>query len=125
VTFLSPGILWGLVATAIPILIHLISQRNTKEVEFSSLVFIKELEHETLRNVNLRQWLLILIRTLIILFLVLAFARPVRQGIIPSWIAGEQQSRVVCLVDNSASMAAESKGVSFLKQATVMVPEIL
>ncbi len=124
-TFLSPGILWGLVATAIPILIHLISQRNTKEVEFSSLVFIKELEHETLRNVNLRQWLLILIRTLIILFLVLAFARPVRQGIIPSWIAGEQQSRVVCLVDNSASMAAESKGVSFLKQATVMVPEIL
>ena len=124
-TFLSPSILWGLFAAAIPILIHLLSQRNTKEVEFSSLVFIKELEHETIRKVNLKQWLLILIRTLIILFLVLAFARPVRQGIIPSWVAGEQQSRVVCLIDNSASMAAEDKGVSFMKQATVFIPEIL
>ncbi|NOZ74886.1 MAG: hypothetical protein GXO90_05835 [FCB group bacterium] len=124
-TFLSPGILWGLFAAAIPILIHLISQRNTREVEFSSLVFIQELEHETLRNVNLRQWLLILLRTLIILFLVLAFAKPVRQGIIPSWVAGEQQSRIVCLVDNSASMAAEGRGISFLDQAKVLVPEIL
>ncbi|MFQ6614685.1 MAG: BatA domain-containing protein, partial [Fidelibacterota bacterium] len=31
-TFLSPGILWGLFAASIPILIHLISQRNTREV---------------------------------------------------------------------------------------------
>lgn len=79
-TFLTPSILWGLLAALIPILIHLFSLRKTKEVEFSTLRFIKELEHETIRKLKLRQWLLVLLRVLIIICLVLMFARPVQRG---------------------------------------------
>ena len=36
-TFLSPSILWALFAVSIPLIIHLISLRQTKLEEFSSL----------------------------------------------------------------------------------------
>ena len=124
-TFLTPSILWGLLAALIPILIHLFSLRKTKEVEFSTLRFIKELEHETIRKLKLRQWLLILLRVLIIICLVLMFARPVQRGFVPGWMAGELESRVVIFVDNSASMAADTPNGNRLALARKMVPNII
>ncbi len=113
-TFLSPTILWGLLAAAIPVLIHLLSLRNTREIEFSSIKFIKALEHETIRHLKLRQWLLVIIRTLIIIFLVLMFARPVQRGFAVGWMAGEQEAQVVLIVDNSASVAVKTDNGSLL-----------
>ncbi|RMF07953.1 MAG: hypothetical protein D6762_06595, partial [Candidatus Neomarinimicrobiota bacterium] len=124
-TFLSPTMLWGLVAAAAPLLIHLFSQRNTREVEFSSLAFLKEMEHDSLRRIQWKQWLLILLRTLMIVFLVLAFSRPVRHGILPTWVGGTQENHIVCLVDNSASMAAVQGETSFLDICRKMIPDIL
>ena len=43
-TFLNPLLLIGLVAAAIPIIIHLLNLRKLKIVEFSSLQFLKELQ---------------------------------------------------------------------------------
>lgn len=124
-TFLMPSILWGLLVAILPILIHLFSLRNTKEVEFSTLRFIKELEHETIRKLKLRQWLLVLLRVLIIICLVLMFARPVQRGFAPGWMAGELESRVVIFVDNSASMAADTPNGNRLALARKMVPNII
>ncbi|NQT97681.1 MAG: BatA domain-containing protein [Candidatus Marinimicrobia bacterium] len=120
-----PSILWGLLVAILPILIHLFSLRNTKEVEFSTLRFIKELEHETIRKLKLRQWLLVLLRVLIIICLVLMFARPVQRGFAPGWMAGELESRVVIFVDNSASMAADTPNGNRLALARKMVPNII
>ena len=66
-TFLSPSILWALFAVSIPIIIHLISLRQTRYEEFSSLRFIKFLEHKTIRSLKINQWLLIFLRTIAIL----------------------------------------------------------
>ncbi len=124
-TFLAPTYLFGLIAAAIPIIIHLISLRQTRQVEFSSLRFIKALEHETIRRLKWRQWLLILLRTLIIVFLVLIFAKPVQQGFIPGWMSGELESRVVIFIDNSASMALETDTGTLLDRARKTVPQII
>ncbi len=124
-TFLSPSILWGLAAASIPIIIHLISLKNTREIEFSTLRFIQELEHETLRKLKLRQWLLILLRVLAIIFLVLMFARPVQQGFLSGWEAGERESTVIIILDNSASMAAKIDGTSLLESGKKSIPNIL
>lgn len=124
-TFLSPNILWALFAAGIPIIIHLISMRNTREVEYSTLRFIQELEHETIRNLKIRQWLLILLRVLAIIFLVLMFARPVQQGISSTIDAEDKESIVVLFLDNSASMAAEVDGVSLLESAKQSIPAML
>ncbi len=124
-TFLTPSVLWGLFAAFIPVLIHLFSLRNTREVEFSTLRFIKELEHETIRKLKLRQWLLVLLRVLIIICLVMMFARPVQRGFAPGWMAGELESRVVIFVDNSASMSADTPAGQRLELGRKMVPDII
>ncbi len=113
--FLAPAMLWGLLAASIPIIIHLYSLRQTKEIEFSSLKYIRELEYETIRRLKIRQWLLVLLRMLIIICLILMVARPVLKGFIPSWIAGKKESRVVVILDNSASMTMLSDGESLLE----------
>ncbi|HDY75787.1 MAG TPA: hypothetical protein ENH49_04615, partial [Candidatus Marinimicrobia bacterium] len=116
-TFLSPSLLWGLAAATIPLIIHLISMRHTKEMEFSSIRFLKEMKHESLRKLKIKQWLLVLIRTLIIILLVLMLARPSTKGIISTWMGGEVDSRAVILIDNSASMALIGENVSILENA--------
>jgi hypothetical protein len=124
-TFLSPSLLWGLAAATIPLIIHLISMRHTKEMEFSSIRFLKEMKHESLRKLKIKQWLLVLIRTLIIILLVLMLARPSTKGIISTWMGGEVDSRAVILIDNSASMALIGENVSILENAKFQAKTVI
>jgi len=123
-TFLSPSLLWGLAAAAIPLIIHLISLRKTKEMEFSSIRFLKQMKHESIRNLKIQQWLLILIRTLIIISLVLMLARPSTTGII-STLMGEVNSKAVILIDNSASMSVTGKDISILENAKFQAKSVI
>jgi len=124
-TFLSPSILWGLLAISIPIIIHLISLRHTRDTEFSTLRFIKSLKHETIRNLRIKQWLLLLLRTIAILFLILMFARPLMTGTSTGKLAGDVESRAVIVVDNSASMAVLTDDGTLLDRAKSSLPAIL
>ncbi|MCH7612899.1 MAG: BatA domain-containing protein [Candidatus Marinimicrobia bacterium] len=123
-TFLSPSLLWGLAAAAIPLIIHLISLRQTKEMEFSSILFLKEMKHESIRKLKIKQWLLILIRTLIIISLVLMLARPSTKGIMSTWM-GEVDSRAVIVIDNSASMSLVGDDVSLLENAKFQAKSVI
>jgi hypothetical protein len=113
-TFLNPLVLFGLVAAAIPILIHLLNLRKLKVVDFSSLRFLKELQKTRMRRLKLRQLLILLLRTLLIVFLVLAFSRPALKGSLASMGGGHATSTVVVLLDDSPSMGTRNdRGVLF------------
>ncbi len=116
-TFLAPTMLWGLLAAAIPIIIHLMSLSKTKEMEFSSIRYLEELKHESIRNLQIKQWLLVLLRTLMIVALVLMLARPTTEGFNSSWLSGDTDSRAVIIIDNSASMALSGSQGSLLENA--------
>ncbi len=75
-TFLSPHILWFLPLVSLPIIIHLLAKRKSKLIDFPSLKFLKLLEQDALRKFNLKQLILLIIRTLMILLIILVFARP-------------------------------------------------
>jgi len=75
-TFLNPFFLWFLPLIAIPIIIHLLAKRRSKLVDFPSLKFLKLLEQDALKKFNVKQLILLIIRTLMILLIILAFARP-------------------------------------------------
>ena len=124
-TFLSPSILWGMLAITIPIIIHLISLRHTRDTEFSTLRFIKSLKHETIRRLRIKQWLLVLLRTIAILCLILMFSRPLMTGTLTSKLAGDIESRAVIIVDNSASMAVHTGDGTLLDRAKFSLPAIL
>ena len=70
-SFLFPQVLWALPSVALPLLIHLLSRLNTKVLDFSSLQFLRRMRHHSIRRLRWRHWLVILLRTLMLLLLVL------------------------------------------------------
>ena len=109
-TFLNSAILFGLTAVAIPILIHLFTRQKTKTILFSSLKFLKELQKQKIRRLKIRQILLLILRTLLILVLIFAFARPtLRNSGSSSLLAGAQLTAVI-IFDNTLSMGREFEG---------------
>lgn len=109
-TFLNTTILLGLIAGAIPLIIHLITRQRAKTVFFSTLRFLKELKNQQIRRLKIRQILLLILRTLIILLVVLAFARPTLKGHLSTGVYSTAKTSAVLILDNSLSMGLESNG---------------
>ena len=68
--FLSSIYLWLIPLSTLPLLIHLFYNRKYHLVEFSTIKFLKDLEIDSMKRIHIIEWLLLLIRTLIILFLI-------------------------------------------------------
>lgn len=100
-SFLNAGVLFAAAAALIPLIIHLFSKRRVKVVEFSSLRHLKAMQRRQVRRLKIRQLLLLIIRTLIILAVVLAFARPTTEN---PGVGSHAAVSAVIILDNSASM---------------------
>jgi len=115
-SFLNPLILFGLAAATLPILIHLLARTKSKTIRFSTLEFLKKLEHDQIRRIRLRQLLLLILRTLIVIFIVLAFARPTLKGNAAAMRSNAGSSMAIIL-DNSLSMQRPHNGQSLYTKA--------
>ena len=115
-TFLNPFVLFGLVAAAIPLLLHLLNIRKLRTIDFSTLAFLKELQKSRMRKVKIRQWLLLILRTLIILFLVFAFSRPALKGTLAG-LGTHAKTTIVIILDDTYSMSLRDDRGVYLKQA--------
>ncbi|MEZ4696793.1 MAG: BatA domain-containing protein [Rhodothermales bacterium] len=115
--FLNPAILFGLAAAAIPLIIHLFNFRRPRKIDFSSLVFVRELQRTTMQRVKVKQWLLLALRTLAIAALVLSFARPSVRGSLARALGGDGSRTVGILVDNSLSMMLRNPGGELIDQS--------
>lgn len=116
-TFLNPAVLFGLIAAAIPIIIHFLTRQKAKEIPFSSLRFLKQLENQQIRRLRWKQILLLILRTLIILFIVIAFARPTLKNRSFLAIGSRAKTAAVIILDNSLSMSAEQNGITLFDRA--------
>ena len=122
--FLNPAVLIALAAASIPLLLHLLNLRKLRKVEFSSLRFLKELQKTRIRKVKLKQILLLLLRTGLVIFAVLAFARPVLQG--TSGLPGARAAgTAVIVLDNSVSMQVKDNSGERFRQAKRVALDIL
>ncbi len=112
--FEHPTLLYGLIFLVVPILIHFLNFHRTRTVYFSSLRFLREVQSTHRNRRNIQDLLLLLIRLLIITFLVLAFAKPVRlrnqEKLVPGGLIG-------LYLDNSFSMEIDGTGATLLSQA--------
>ena len=123
-TFLNPLILFGLIASTIPIILHLLNLRKLRKIEFSSLMFLKELQKNKIRKVKIKQILLLIIRTLIIMLIVLSFSRPVIKGYL-SGFGSHAKTSVVILLDDSYSMSGSDENGSYFSQAKEAATNII
>lgn len=103
--FLHPLFLYALPLATLPVIIHLFTRRKRIVIPFSTLRFLKIIENKRIKRLRIQQWILLILRTATIIFIVLAFSRPVKRG---AWDAagGGTKTAAVLIVDNSLSMGA-------------------
>lgn len=123
-TFLNPFVLFGLAAAAIPILLHLLNLRKLKTIDFSTLRFLKELQKTSIRKLKAQQIILLILRTLIVIFSVLAFSRPTIKSTLPS-IGTHAKSSIIVVLDNSLSMDITDEDGNRFSKAKKLTSEIL
>jgi hypothetical protein len=103
-SFLNPFLLFGSVALAIPVLIHLVRREKSEIIPFSSLMFLLKVPKRSIRQQKMKNLLLMALRLLILALLVGAFARPyITQAAKPTPNANSNRGTVLML-DNSYSM---------------------
>ena len=91
-------------AIIIPILIYLFAKKKPKRIIFSSIRFIKESQQKQKRKINLKNLLLLLIRILIILFTIMAIARPAIKANFLKEGEAHPKTAIAVIIDNSYSM---------------------
>jgi len=123
-TFLNPAILFGLIAASIPIVLHFLNLRKLKRVEFSTLAFLKELQKTKIKRIKLKQWLLLLLRIAIIIFLVMAFARPTVKSLTVGNSSAAKTTAVI-IIDNTFSMSVVTGNGSYLNRAKQIAKNLL
>src|ERR1700728_1657290 len=74
--FLAPWFLAGMLAVGLPVFVHLLRKQTTVPRPVSSLMFFEQGTQSSVRHRRLRYLLLFALRTLLVLLLALAFARP-------------------------------------------------
>ncbi len=104
-TFLAPWLLAALPAVGVPVIIHLLNRGKPRPIRWAAMQFLLESVRKNQRRLQLRDVILMILRALVVLFLILLFARPASW--IPGGSAGVVSSPVsaMIVIDVSASMA--------------------
>ncbi|MEC9008204.1 MAG: vWA domain-containing protein, partial [Planctomycetota bacterium] len=105
--FTNSALLWFLPLALIPVLLHLLTLHRLKTVELSTFRFLFDSYVQQRRRMKFLEWLIALLRTLFLLFLVFAISRMRTPDHWKSLFGGGAGSRdVVLMFDTSASMGA-------------------
>ena len=123
INFLATKFLWLLPLSIIPVIIHLFFRNRKKRVYFSSLFLLKQLRDESIRSLRIREWLLLLIRVLILMLLILSFARPVWNRSGQGTAKGIQKSNLWIAIDQSLSMKYRADDGLLLKEKALKAIE--
>lgn len=111
--FKHPELLYALLLLIIPIIIHLFQLRRFQKVAFTNVQFLKNIKLQTRKSSQLKKWLTLLTRLLLLACIIIAFAQP--------FIANSDQfnskSETVIYLDNSFSMQAKSANGTLLNKA--------
>jgi hypothetical protein len=118
--------LLGLLAVAVPPIIHLIHRRKAEVVRFPALEFIRRSNKKTARTFRLKQFLLMLMRALLLGALAFAVARPFyERGVSVVAPVGGMQGPTVFVLDASWPMAYRLGDVTLLDRGRFMLGTLL
>ncbi|WP_338359178.1 BatA domain-containing protein [Yeosuana marina] len=111
--FKHPELLYALFFLLIPIIVHLFQFRKFQKEAFTNVSFLKEVTIQTRKSSQLKKWLTLLTRLLILAFLIIAFAQP----FFSKKKTFNTTTETVIYLDNSFSMQAKGNQGDLLKRA--------
>lgn len=122
--FANLAMLGWLAAASVPILIHLWNRRRYREVSWAAIEFLLAAVRKNSRRLLVEQWLLLALRTLLIVLLVLAVAEPFWEAQAARFAAGTPTHRVL-LIDGSLSMSYRPTEQSRFERAKELALQVV
>lgn len=124
--FMVPILLAGTVLATAPIIIHLLNRRRFTRVDWAPMEYLKLTLKTNRRRLRLEQWLLLAIRTLAVLALFFAVARPITSGTnLAGFLSVEGRASRVIVIDDSLSMSYQKGEQSSFERAKNAARQIL
>ena len=121
-SFLSIAFLTALPLAAAPLLLHLFDRRRNAVIEWGAMQFLMDAVAQRTSARRLKQWLLLLLRTLAVAALVFALARPMLPG---NWFGRAERGETILLIDNSMSMLRTNGEQSLFDDAVQRAAKIV
>lgn len=111
--FKHPELLYALLLLLIPIIVHLFQFRKFQKEAFTNVTFLKQVTLQTRKSSQLKKWLALLTRLLLLAAIIFAFAQPFFTNVD---VINAKKETVIYL-DNSFSMQAKGSQGELLKRA--------
>ena len=111
--FKNPELLYALFLLLIPIIVHLFQLRKFEKVPFTNVAFLKEATLQTRKSSQIKKWLILFTRLMLLAAIVLAFTQPFTA----KTSAYKTKKETVIYLDNSFSMQAKGNQGELLKRA--------
>lgn len=118
------AMLGWLVAAAVPLVIHLLNRRKHREIDWAAMEWLLAALRKNSKRIRIEQWLLLALRTLILVCVILAFAEPFLERAGFQFAAG-QRSHKLFVLDGSFSMGAISNEKSHFDHARELITRIV
>ncbi|MGE3818399.1 MAG: VWA domain-containing protein, partial [Isosphaeraceae bacterium] len=113
-------LIYGLAAASLPIIIHLLNRRRYREVPWAAMRFLLAAVRKNSRRVKVEQWLLLAIRTLVVILVVTAMAKPFLESLGAVPVLAGQRTHHVLVLDGSLSMGfTEGEATRFAQAKTL------
>jgi Aerotolerance regulator N-terminal/von Willebrand factor type A domain len=123
VGFTNLAMLGWLAAAAAPLLIHLWSRHRYREAPWAAMQFLLAAMRKNARRLQLQQWLLLAVRTLLIALVVLAVAEPYGEQLVAG--GASAPAHKVLAIDGSLSMAYSSDSASHFDRAKKLAADLV
>src|SRR5947209_15641105 len=107
--FRNPIMLVGLAAALVPLVLHFLNRARYRNVEWGAMMFLDGMEPRAYQGAQLKQWVLLGVRTGILAILAVALARPVF-SVAGGAPADAGRTAAVILLDTSGSMSLNDNG---------------
>jgi Mg-chelatase subunit ChlD len=111
-------------AAAAPLIIHLWNKRKYREVSWAAIEFLLAAMRKNARRIQLQQWLLLAVRTAILILVVLAMAQPVLENLGLNFVSGQRTHRVI-VIDASYSMGYRPTDISRFARAKQLATKLV
>ena len=124
--FLVPSLVGFLAFAGIPILIHLLNRRRFQRIDWAPMKYLKLTIKTNRRRLRIEQLILLAVRTLVIIVLICAIARPILSSTgLGAWLGGRSRTSRVLVIDDSLSMGYQVDRRAAIEAAKNVAVEIV